>query len=362
MNMNQDQIKRQLQERGAFIDPGTHVLVMAKDGKFAMDNTNLPMGSTPNSDIPFALTQWIDTNVIDYWFAPKQAAIILGGEVQKGDWTMDTVTFPTIEYGGEVSIYGDFNNNGMATVNTNFISRQSTYYQGLVKYGERDEARYGLAKIAYAAEQQKAVINNINWYQNDTYFYGVAGLPNYGLLNDSSLSAAITPSVKFNGGTSPLGTTWFAANGQPNATSVEVYNDILALFNVVVAQTNGIVNIDAKSDMVLALSPTSMTALGFINTFNVKVREVLRDEFPNMRIENAYEYGVLSAGNPQGNSAGNFVQLICGGHDCAFPAFNEKLRTHRQVFSESGMTQKFSQGSYGTIIVRPYLISQMVGV
>lgn len=314
--------------------------------------------TTANAGIPQWLTTFIDPTIITVLFSPLKAAKIFG-EVKKGDWLMQTAMFPIVEYTGEVSSYGDFSENGRTGLNTDFPNRQAYLYQIIKEYGELEMERAGLAKIAWATELDKAAINILNRFQNNTYFFGVAGLQNYGGLNDPNLTASLTPATKAAGGT-----TWFV-NGSPNATANEVYNDILAIYEQLVVQAGGIVELDMEQTMVLAMSPAVQVALDFTNTYGITTRDMLRKSFPNMRMETAVQYGVQTASNTPGIVSGNLVQLIAenaGGQDTAFCAFNEKLRTHKIVVALSSYKQKATQGTWGTVIRQPYAIASMLGV
>ena len=327
-------------------------------------NFNLAMDAqpalttNPNSGIPSWLTTFIDPTIINVLFSPLKAAKIFG-EVKKGDWLMQTALFPIVEYTGEVSSYGDFNENGRTGLNTDFPNRQSYLYQIIKEYGELEMERAGLARIAWASELDRAAINILNRFQNNTYFFGIAGLQNYGGLNDPNLSASLTPATKAAGGT-----TWFV-NGNPNATANEVYNDILSIYEQLVVQAGGVVELDMEQTMVLAMSPAVQVALDFTNTYGITTRDMLRKAFPNMRMETAVQYGVQSASNTPGIVAGNLVQLIAenaGGQDTCFCAFNEKLRTHKIVIALSSYKQKATQGTWGTVVRQPYAIASMLGV
>ena len=327
-------------------------------------NFNLAMDAQPqltttaNAGIPAWLTTFIDPTIISVLFSPLKAAKIFG-EVKKGDWLMQTALFPIVEYTGEVSSYGDFNENGRTGLNTDFPNRQSYLYQIIKEYGELEMERAGLARIAWAAELDKASINILNRFQNNTYFFGVQGLQNYGGLNDPNLSASLTPATKANGGV-----TWFV-NGNPNATANEVYIDILSIYDLLVVQAGGVGELDMEQTMVLAMSPAVQVALDFTNTYGITTRDMLRKAFPNLRMETAVQYGVQTTSNTPGIVAGNLVQLIAenaGGQDTAFCAFNEKLRTHKIVIALSSYKQKATQGTWGTVIRQPYAIASMLGV
>jgi len=349
-----------LAERGAHFfadDPVFMEDAWKSNFNLAMD-AQPALTTLPNAGIPQWLTTFIDPTIITVLFSPLKAAKIFG-EVKKGDWLMQTALFPIVEYTGEVSSYGDFSNNGRTGLNTDFPNRQSYLYQIIKEYGELEMERAGLARIAWAAELDKAAINVLNRFQNNSYFFGIQGLQLYGGLNDPNLTASLTPAAKAAGGT-----TWFV-NGNPNATANEVYNDILAIYEQLVVQAGGVVELDMEQSMVLAMSPAVQVALDFTNTYGITTRDMLRKAFPNMRMETAVQYGVQTAANTPGIVAGNLVQLIAenaGGQDTAFCAFNEKLRTHKIVIDLSSYKQKATQGTWGTVIRQPYAIASMLGV
>jgi hypothetical protein len=150
------------------------------------------LSTSANSGVPALLTTMIDPTIIEILFAPNKAAEIIG-ENQKGSWLDDTIMFPVVEHTGEVSSYGDFNENGHSGANTNWPNRQSYLFQVVKEYGERELERAGLAKLNWVSEIDKAAATVLNKFQNLTYFFGVAGLQNYGLINDPLLPASLTP-------------------------------------------------------------------------------------------------------------------------------------------------------------------------
>lgn len=312
--------------------------------------------TTSNAGIPAYLTTVVDPKLIRVVLAPNKMAEILG-ESQKGSWLDETAMFTMVERTGTVSSYGDYSNNGVAGVNTQFPQRQSYTYQTITNYGEREAERAGLARIGWAAEVKEAGVTVLNKFQNLTYAFGVSGLQNYGLLNDPTLSAALTPGAKAAGGTA-----WIV-NGAPNATANEVLDDIQALYIKMVNQARG--TIDRETPMVLAMPPTSETAMTFTNTFGVNVADLLKKNFPNIRVRTAVQYEAVSASNPQGVAGGNLVQLIAEtveGQDTGDCAFNVKLRSHPIIIGLSSFQQKMTQGTWGAVIFQPFAITQMLGV
>jgi hypothetical protein len=300
-----------------------------------------------NAGIPAFLTNYMDPKVITVLTTPNKAAEILG-EVQKGSWTTRTMTFAMVESTGLTSSYDDWSNAGSTNANASFPARQSFHYQTITQWGQKQLEEAGLAKIDWAQRLNIASALILDKFQNQTYFFGVAGLQNYGLLNDPSLSAAITPGTKVAGGA-----TW--AVGTPN----EIYLDIQKLFGQLAAQTGGIIGgglVDQNTKLVLATTPAVAIALSNKNSFGLSVYDMLKSTFPNIRFVTATQYST---------TGGNVVQLIAeeiDGQEVGYCAFTEKMRAHMVIADVSSFKQKKSQGSWGTIIFLPLAIAQMVGV
>jgi hypothetical protein len=199
-------------------------------------------------------------------------AATIFGEIKKGDWTTQTSFFPTVEHTGEVSSYGDYSENGSAGANTNWPQRQSYLFQTIVEYGELELDRAGLAKIGWVSEQNGAAALALNKYSNLTYFFGVQGLQNYGLLNDPNLTASLTPAPKAAGGNA------WVVNGVIVATA---NNDILSLFLQLTSQTVGL--IDKKSPMKLSTSPSWFSAESRFGPGHVFAHSPIRVAEPQKR-------------------------------------------------------------------------------
>jgi hypothetical protein len=279
--------------------------------------------------------------------SPNAGAEILG-ERKNGDWTTQTAFFPVVENTGEVSSYGDYNTNGKSDVNATWPQRQSYLFQTIVEYGDLQVARAGEAKLNWVSELQTSAAATLNKFQDYTYHFGVSGLQNYGILNDPSLSAALTPATKAAGGVK------WVNNNAVVATANEVFADIQALFSLLVAQTAGRVN--ASDPMTLALPPGSQVGLTATNSFGKTAMELIKMNFPNLTVKVSYRYGT---------AAGNVVQLIADkfeGSETAYCAFNEKMRDHQVLRAISSYQQKKTSGTWGAIIKYPLGISQMLGV
>jgi hypothetical protein len=323
-------------------------------------DTNASLVTDPNAGIPAMLTTMIDPQVYTILFAPVKMAEILG-EKRKGTWLDQTAIFPVVEHVGEVETYGDDSEGGNSGVNLNFPQRQAYKFQTIIRYGQEELERAGLARINYVSELNVSAANSLNRYMNYVYAYGVQGLQNYGVLNDPHLPAAISPATK---AAFPISGTnaWFYNNAL-NATANEIFNDIQSMFYSLVGQSAGLV--DEQTKLILALSPQSETAMLATNEFNVNVKDILKKALPNLEFRTAVQYGAKTTANPEGIAAGNLVQMIAPeleGMEQGYCSFNEKLRSFPIVRGLSNFKQKQMSGSWGAIWRSTIGVVQMIGV
>src|SRR5262249_37605480 len=153
--------------------------------------------------------------------------------------------------------------------------------------------------------------------------------------NDPGLLPSATPMTKAAGGTA-----WVTAAGVVNGTANEIFQDIQTMVSLLIAQSNGLIEMD--DDMTLALSPQSSVGLTATNSFGLNVEDLLKKNFPNLKVKTAVQYGAITASNPQGLAAGNQAQLIATkveGQDTGYCSFNEKLRTHPVIRDLSSFKQ-----------------------
>lgn len=312
----------------AVLTPQERSKMEASVRRTAMDAA--PLLTTPNAGILSLFTTYVDPRVIEVLVEPMKAAQIFG-ETKKGSWVDSTLQFPIAESTGETSSYDDFSENGMSGTNVNWEARQPYYYQTIIELGEWEVERAGAAKLDWVARKQISAALTLNKFQNKSYFFGIDGLANWGILNDPSLLAAV-----------PF-TTWDTKDGQG------VYDDLRKLYEQLITQTQGLV--DRNERMTLLMSPQLETNLTKTNIYNVNVSDQLKKNFPNMRVETAPEMST---------AAGEAIKLIVDsyeGVDTVEPTFTEKMRVHPMVLGLSSWRQKRSQGTVGTIIYRPMMIA-----
>lgn len=313
--------------------------------KFAMDADPQP-GLAANGGIPAIVSTFIDPEIVRTIFA-KQKAVEILGEKKKGAWAQDTMMVQRVEPSGDVVAYDDYSEQGANQVTSRWENRQVFRYQTMVTYGELEQERYGLAMLPYVAEKQRAAMWTMNQAQNKFYFYGVSGLLNYGILNDPSLPTPITPATV--GGF----TLW------KDKQVIDIYNDILALYEDLITRTNGAVGdgVDMASPLVLAMSPKASVWFKKSNEiFGNSVEKMVKDTFTNIRIEVAPQYST---------DAGELVQMFvetAQGQEAGYCAYSEKLRAHPVITMTSSWKQKHSGTTYGAVITQPFLFAQLLGV
>ena len=300
--------------------------------------------TTPNAGIPSLYTTYIDPKLIEVLLTPNNGVKIYG-ETRKGDWLDDTVGFPMIESVGEVSSYADFGDGGgVSNANAQWQWRQPYLFQTFTEWGEREVERMGRGRIDWVSRMNIASAVNLDKYYNNSIFYGISGLANYGSLNDPSLSSALTPTTK-----AATGTSWSVALAQ------EILADVQKCFAQLQIQTGS--NLEMDTPLCLALHSVSEVYLANTNAYGlVSAYELLKKTFPNIRVQQA----------PQFLSGTTYsLQLIAEeiqSQRTVEAGFNEKMRAHRVVYGTSSAKQKKTSGTIGAVIYRPVGIVSMSGI
>ena len=327
---------------------------MREDYRIALDaNPHLKLAldaqpglsTSANAGVLLSSVSVIDPEVVSILFTPMRAAQVLGGEAQKGSWIDQVAYFPSAESIGQVASYNDYSMNGTVDANAQWNYRQPYTWQAFKRYGEQTLERWGAAGLSYSAELDRSLALVFGKFSNKTYLFGVSGLVNYGLLNDPSLIASISPDAKAD---TSQGVTWL------KATALEIFNDVKKLYAKLVVQMGG--NVEMTDTMKLVISTTRQPSMVTTNEFGLNVEDLIKKAFPNLTIEAVPEFTTDS---------GELMQLILpevDGVRTAYPAYTEKQRAHALITEASAWSQKNSAGSWGTVIRRPIAIAQMLGI
>jgi hypothetical protein len=289
-----------------------------------------------NAGILSLFTTYVDPTQIKVLVAPVKAAMLYG-ERKYGDWVTDTAAFPVVERTGETTAYGDFNEGGVAGYNVNWPQRQSFHFQLFTRWGERELERAAKARIDWANGVNMGAALSMKKFENTSYLFGIAGLENYGGVNDPSLPAAIAAT-----------SSWFSATDP-----LVIYGDILRLVQNSVELSQGI--LDADSKFRLGISPGNYMNFDKTNQYGLNVKDMIKKNF-NIEVVTVPEFSTAYTGGTE------FVQLIpetVDGEKVVDCAFTEKMRAHAMITMDSGWRQKKSQGTWGTIFYQPAYVSSM---
>lgn len=297
-----------------------------------------------NIGVPSVLTSYVDAGVTSVLYSPRNATK-LAKEVKYGDWTTSTAVFKSREATGMIAPYNDFSPNGKSDINYNFPRREQALFQTVIEYGDFEEALTTEAKLNLAADKQYAAANTIAVAANYFYLFGVAGREITGILNDPNLNPAIAAAA-----TGAASSTKWA-----DKTLLNIYNDIIALFDELVSLNP---NITQSDKIILAISPSSNVQLARSSEYNTSVMDLLNKYFvggleivvlPELEAENG------------DNTAIMLVPEIMG-EEVAVTAFGEKYRVFPLVREMSGQKQKIAFSTYGGIIKHYDAIASMTGI
>lgn len=314
---------------------GKPLLLQAMDREIGWD-AQPALVTAANAGILSLFTTYVDPRVIEILVQPTKA-VELYGERKMGDWTEDTAAFPVAERTGTTTSYGDYNEGGVTGANINWPQRQSYHYQTFTRWGERELERNAKAKIDWANQQNEASILVLRKFQNASYLFGIAGLQNYGGINDPSLPAAIA-----------VTSSWYTA------TADVIYGDVLRLVQQAVIQANGL--IDAEQSFRMGISPQNVINFNKTNQYNVNVFDQIKKNFPNIKIITVPDFSTAASGGTE------LVQLIAEsveGQKTVDCAFTEKMRAHAMITLDSSWRQKKSQGTWGTVYYAPIFVASM---
>lgn len=321
---------------------------------YAHDAAMTPV-TQPNIGIPALYATYVDPQIIKLIITPTKSEEIYGS-AKKGDWITQFATFPMVEYSGDVASYEDFSRNGMTDANANWEVRQSFHYHTFTQWGEREVALAGAAQLDWINQKNMASISVLNKAQNLINLFGISGLQLYGALNDPSLPPAILPIPKTKpDGSLANGNSWMDTNDP-----LQIYADILKCYNEMITQMVG--NVSLETPMTLVLPTERQTCLTYANQFKVTVKDLLSENFPNLKIQTLPEMGsTLSGGRSSITQMQLFVDSV-DGQQTVTTAFTEKLRAHRVENYTSYTRQMKSQGTWGTIWRYPLACVTMLGI
>lgn len=330
---------------GYNLNGGRFLPTVGDTPKIAMDAA---LQTVANVMVPQLFATWYSPEVVEILQSPTNSTEIFGEE-KRGDWK-DTVTmFPVSERVGKTTAYTDFGRGPTSDANIEFVQRDTYKFMTFIQCGDLEQELTAGAKINLLSEKQGAAAQTIALDSNSFNLFGVAGYNIVGLLNDPALPAAIDP-ASVSTGASTTSTAW------ADKTAVQIYNDVLALFNQISKLAGGYVKYNTP--MILAVPPSIQGELAKVTDLGVAPNmEALTKYFPGLKLvvlpQLEDEEGVASAML--------IVPEIAGKKTGTF-GFLEKLRTSRVVLEHTSMSQKWSSSTTGALIFRPFAVATMTGI
>ena len=303
-------------------------------------DTGVPTAITSgNVGVPIELLTYFDPKAIEILTAPRNATKLFG-EIVVGDWTTPRRKYRLDELIGNVAPYGDYSENGVSDVNSEWVANDFYLYQTMVKYGALETAKTSVAKVDLVAKKQKSASTLISIMSNRIYMYGIDGLECYGVLNHPLLPSSLTPTIGVGG------TTWSVK------TANEIYADIVKLVTDLIDKSNGL--IDANSAMKLGISTSIIGYLNTTNTFGLSALDMIKKNYANIEIIPIPEFSA---------TAGNYVYVIANdvsGQEVGNCVSNQKLRTFQLIPEASSYKQKWVSGVGGLSLYLPFAVSRML--
>ncbi len=313
--------------------------------KIAMDAA---LQTTANVNVPALFSTFYSPEVVEILQAPMLSTQIFGEE-KRGDWKDTQTLFPVAEYVGRTTAYTDFGRGPTSDVNVDMCVRDTYKFQTFIQCGDLEQELTAAEKLNLLSMKQEAAARAIQIDQNLFNFYGVAGKTIYGLLNDPALPAAITP-ASISTGASSTSTAW------EDKTGVQIYNDILALFNQIAGASAGY--IDFNSPLKLCVPPSIFAYLAKVTDLGVApVLQTLKGFFPNLEI-----LSIPQMEDEDGVCTAMLIAPEVAGKKTAAFGFLDKLKTYRVVLEHSSMSQKWGSSTTGCLLFRPFAIARMTGI
>lgn len=312
----------------------------AARGVFLDADSGVPTAITNgNVGTPVELLTFFDPEAVKVLTAPRNATAMFD-EVIKGDWATERRKYRLEEIVGNVAPYGDFSENGVSDINTEYVPNDFFRFQTVPKWGDLETARTAVAKVALVAAKQRSAATIINIMANRIYMYGIAGLDCYGIINHPLLPANLTPT------TGAGGTGWDVKSAN------EIFADVVLLVTNLIDKSQSL--IDANSSLKLSLSTALQGYLNTTNQYGVSVLDMIKKNYANLVIIGIPEFAT---------AAGDLVYVYATevvGQRTGECVANQKLRTFQVIPEVSSYKQKWASGIGGFSLYMPFAVSRML--
>lgn len=302
-----------------------------------------PAGVTPsNVYMPAGILTKISADLVRIITRKRTADEIIGNRKKLGLWEQNDILTRSLEQLGETKPYADIDNAPVVSLNPNFIYAGHYRFSVKAQPGDLESAQMALANISNESEMYAAALETLAIEFNNIAFFGTkkqaGAYPVYGFLNNPSLDAYKT-----------------ATSTAAKTTFETFFADVRALIQDVITKAKGWASTD--SNITIGIANARAMNFSVVNQYGQTVEEVLKKTFKNLNIVNASELDGAYNNNDvmvcrvECEEAANVAETAVIG-------FSEIALASPIVRYESFTSQKFSSGSFGTIIYKPYMIAR----
>lgn len=300
-------------------------------------------GMTPSNIVmPAGIATKITADLVRIITRKRTADEIIGSRKKLGNFEQENLLVRNLEQLGETKPYTDKDNTPVVSLNLGFISAGHYRFSTKAQPGVLESAQMALANISNEAEQYAAALETLAIEFNNTAFYGstkvTGSYPVYGILDNPSLAPYKT-----------------ATSTTADTTFKTFFADVRALIGDVITKAKGWATPD--STIVIGIANSRAMNFSLVNEFGQTVEEVLKKTFKNLKIVNSPELDKAYNGQDvmicrfENTEAANVAETAVLG-------FSELAMASRIVQYETFSSQKFSSGSFGTLVYKPYMISR----
>lgn len=324
---------------------------MGLDG-VGMDDTQ-PLITTASIPTPVQFLQSWLPGLVQVITAARKADRLMG-IMTVGNWEDEEIVQGVLEPAGDAVLYGDFTNVPLSSWNLNFERRTVIRFEKGFEVGLLEDARAARVRVNSAAEKRNSAALALEIIRNRVGFFGFNAGANrtYGFLNDPGLPAYVTVA---NTGTGPS-TLW------STKTFLNITGDIRTAMAALQTQSQDTIDLE-RAPLVLAVATAVYQYLSVTSDFGISVRDWLKQNYPNLRVESAPE---LNAANGGANVFYLYAEKVeDGGTDGGqvwahlVPAKFQALGTEKRA---KGYVEDFSNALAGVMVKRPYAIVRRSGV
>lgn len=310
--------------------------------------------TTPNIQAVLGALNYIRPTAIEVLTAPMVAEKIAEPQ-QNGRWGDRAVTIKTKEYLGTTSPDDGGEADGLnSDVNYGFEGRGVYYYMTSWRATDLEEATVDLgARENLRADKAEAAMRNLALDRNRFAFSGVtlkgSNVPVQGFLNANGLPDYQVVS------TGASGETEFATK-----TPEEMYNDIVAAYTALNAQTDGIVAdmlASGRGKLKLCIAANVVPAFTKANTYGVSAQDLLEKNYANVEVIAVPQFNAAQAGS-------NVFYLVYdeGGKSATFiNSYIEMARAYPIFVKDSVVSQKISAATSGVVLQYPMFVVRYAG-